>query len=422
MQFWRKRVAQRIWSMSYAAIASGLVGCSVVESTWLGTSGQGQPECATEAGSYYLARSYVTAEIRQQTNGVSLHISGPIHKADANLGFCFDVRMSGTSDDAITVNRSASGLLTSVTSNTLDKSTDIATTLVKTLFVVATQDPRDKTTSDLMRARSALNVGEDKTLLKVTYDPADVAQAGRINTRLAADFGYCLVLDGKTGGLRHEDYCKLLAKGVAGLKEVPYEEPRLHRGREFRSVDGVVYRPMIPVRLYVYARPNRLANEWRLYAFKEVEIAQLSPVLQVGVNRSSFAKHNTTLLFKDGALYDAKVEKDSELLGISLLLVDTVNLITSIPGQIIKVRISQTNNLSKLTEVNTQLIDQQIKLMQAETAHKAALAGNPNVRLPGRSGLDVAALPEQGPSRSSPACEACVFKKGSEQCTIECAQ
>jgi hypothetical protein len=154
---------------------------------------------------------------------------------------------------------------------------------------------------------------------------------------------------------------------------------------------GVLYRPNIAHKVVILRRrdPGGRAP-WTVYQTKQVDMPNISPVLAIGVDRAIFANRKTTLSFSKGVLTDVAINKGSELVGFVQIPLAVAKAIVDVPGQIVTLRLVDTQNKTALLTAQTQLI-------QAIAAYRQTTGSDPIL---GRS----APLPEERRARIRAAC------------------
>jgi hypothetical protein len=144
---------------------------------------------------------------------------------------------------------------------------------------------------------------------------------------------------------------------------------------------GVLYRPSLPHKVVVMRnlappKPGR----WRQERIFPVDMPNAAPVFSVGVDRTYFTERNTTLTFDYGVLKDVQLVKGSELNSIAEIPLRVAQAITTIPAQIVQVRINRTNNEEALIAAQAKLIatlrDFRVQKKLLETTVQGALKDN----------------------------------------------
>ena len=418
-----------------ATAAAALCGCSVMESTAIiaplgdrGDSGArdggavvqardavDDVSCRGKLGAYFLTKRLVKIRLERTGEFYALYsgrdpgktsgndaalsklstdeASGLVTVADRERGYCLEFLESQTSEDNIEVERDSAGFLKTITSDTQDKSKEIAGKVIDTVFRVITGNPNFDPTlkgtgTAFERTSDASAVTE--TLLDATYDPADPAETALINERLT-QYGFCLILEGQPP-VAVEDrqrYCNNpttyshrggshARPGAASRKPLVQEHERM--------APGIYYRPRRPYAYSVLINPDATCDtaaspdacskkykeykegKWTLREEKTIELENLSPVVAIRVDRTFFAQRKTTIKFDNGVLYDVRIRKDSELAGFVEIPLQIARSIVAIPGNIVKVRIDNTQSRTRLVAAQMLLLDQQRKHIEALSA------------------------------------------------------
>jgi hypothetical protein len=376
------------------AIALALLSCTEVVETVPLTVGPLPygPTCHSAFGAYYLPRAllHVTATAGTDTNTLD---TSPLAAsltvvADRTQPLCLDFLSLPNSQDIVTVQRDPKdpALLASISSDVTDQTPQIVTSLIQTgenLAVAARLAP----TGTTLPADTA----------DLEFDPFNWDELVTAKKALRR-FGYCLYIEGFSFNIRSRDPAHLLAAGRAWCDQanpvppaVPTDEySALPIAPEVMS-SGVLYRPNITHKVVILRRRDPGGREpWTVYQTKQVDMPNVSPVLSIGVQRAMFANRKTTLNFNKGVLTDVAINKGSELVGFVQIPLALAKAIVDVPGQIVTLRLVDTQNKTALLTAQTQLI-------QAIAAYRQTTGSNPIV---GRS----APLPEERSARIRAAC------------------
>lgn len=151
------------------------------------------------------------------------------------------------------------------------------------------------------------------------------------------------------------------------------------------SHNGVFYKPLLPYKLsFDHSIPVTVAsttNEGRktTEAVKYVNHYNLivylpneAPTVAVDVERAFFVKKVTKLSFADGVLETVQVAKPSELLASAHIPLDIVKSITSIPSEIVQLKIDYSSKNEKLYESQKKEIDAKNALIETMRKEHAA--------------------------------------------------
>lgn len=138
--------------------------------------------------------------------------------------------------------------------------------------------------------------------------------------------------------------------------------------------DGVFYKPLLPYKLSFdhtvtlastqkegqSTAETKYSNHYDLIVFLPDE----SPIVAVDVDRAFFVKKVTKLAFSDGVLESVQIAKPSELLATAHLPLDIVESITSIPSEIVQLKINYSSDNEKLYEAQKKEIDAKNALIE----------------------------------------------------------
>jgi len=372
---------------SIACLVSALLGCAIADSTLVDISATDASigvQCNSRLGSYALPKSYVHVVVVQTDAGSApqLAFTDPnfsfeiVHRPDPVLTFCLDYLASAFANDDIQVTKYktptsqasatpqvSSQFLASALVNTTDQSAQIIRALVRAAFVV--------TSGDANFGRDVKFDPNQNILADLEYDPFDVRESARVNTRLA-QLGLCLILEGFTFDTRSasvEQYCT--SPGIA--QSHPPRVAELYAAASQQPVTphtaSILYRPRQSYRLSVYKRVGSPARKsWTLGRTSTVNLENLSPVISVGLSRAMFAGRRAALIFDQGVLKTACVSKTSELEGFVTIPLEISRSVVDLPTRIMQVRINQAAK-------STELVKAETTLLQVQRAHLAVLQG-----------------------------------------------
>jgi hypothetical protein len=369
-----------------APIAAFLVatGCTTVfESGRVPVNGLA---CRTTAGAYYLPKVLVRLSVSKDSAGPGFKLDTGIPEfttvADRrHQPYCLDYLASPTAKDVIGVQVGqqghANGLLQRVTSNTEDRSKQIAINLIQTAENV--------TLSAFRKAKLGAGAGATETG-DFTFDPFDPQEMTEVNRALGR-FGFCAYIENHSfpiESISPQAWCSSPAQERyvnsynVMLATTPADPGAMN--------SGILYRANATHKLVIRRRSGR---EWALLLTKHVEMPNVSPIFSIGVERALFATRTTDLTFVDGVLQDIKVAKTSELEGFAEIPLQIAKTIANLPTEIIQLRIDDTQNASSLASA-------QIKLAQALTDLAQTSQANPQVQAPdGQRSLSLADRQQQ---------------------------
>jgi hypothetical protein len=151
-------------------------------------------------------------------------------------------------------------------------------------------------------------------------------------------------------------------------------------------IRGIYYRPRIPHLVQVYIKDNPdLLGGWKLRLSNAVEMENVAPIVQVGIDRAAFTQKKTTLVFDEGMLSRVCIYKKSELKGFIEIPLYLAQSIVALPATIVQVRIDQTNSHQAIVAAEEQLIKTQLhhlKVLRGEASAGPGTANRPQ-RVPG---------------------------------------
>lgn len=346
----------------------------------------GSPRCQSDLGAYYLSRSLLKITLdqvapaegelsneatprsyKQQASNYIPPRSGlfrlkvdAVPIADVGKGYCLDYLAKATAIDLIGVKRTEDALLVEISSLADDQSVKIAQKLIDIVFIGITGNPdyrgvlfgREVTPGTLANY-------VPKTVLEASYDPTVPMQAALLNERLR-DFGHCLIL-GEHPPQRKLDFAAYCEDPLGYLKRHKLDPATSLVQRPVKTAkvtDGIFYRPRRPYSYYILRKENaKIADSWRLAHTATVNLENDSPILVAAVDRTLFAKRQTKLTFKMGALQHISLDKSSELLGFVDVPLYLAESLVAVPAAIVRVDIDQTVAETNLLGAELQLID-----------------------------------------------------------------
>jgi hypothetical protein len=350
----------------FAAACTEVVGTMPID---VAADGPG-PVCHSTLGAYYLPRALIhfTASKDDASGSPVTGTLGPLPLAmvpDRMQPLCLDYLSLATSQDIVTVQRDPStGLLTSISSDVVDKTPHIVSSLVATAENLA------------LAARSAsLTTTNDS--LDVEFDPFSPPEMEVVKGAMRR-FGFCLYVEGYSfpaAGLDTQRMTMAAQRWCDTNGLPPYENP----AERFSALPvpletmraGVLYRPNMTHKIVIlYKKDPNGPGPWTLYQTKRLDMPNVSPVLSIGVERATFTERQTTLNFNLGVLTDVAVNKKSELVGFVSIPLTVAQAIVSLPQQLVTLRITDVNNQAAL-------LNAQNSLLQAVALYQSTVAGNP---------------------------------------------
>ena len=328
------------------------------------------PVCHSTLGAYYLPRALIHFTASKDDAGGS-PVTGTLAPApltmvpDRAQPLCLDYLSLATSQDIVTVQRDpTTGLLTSISSDVVDKTPHIVSSLVATAENLA-----------LAARAGSLTATTDRSTSNSTRSARRRWRwsKGRCGASASASMSRAILfpppgLDAPRMAMAAQRWCD--ANGLP-----PYENPM----ERFSALPvpletmraGVLYRPNMTHKIVILFKkdPNG-PGPWTLYQTKRLDMPNVSPVLSIGVERATFTERQTTLNFNLGVLTDVAVNKKSELVGFVSIPLTVAQAIVSLPQQLITLRITDINN-------QTALMNAQNSLLQAVALYQSTVAGNP---------------------------------------------
>jgi hypothetical protein len=362
----------------FACLAATLAACAMIGSEPL-TQVEGY-QCESGAGAYFLPKTLLQLDVVESGGADPIYTLKVRSRrvADPRFGFCLDYLARASGDDVVTIKKYKDAqILGEVATDALDQSRFILQTLIQTAFVVASGNPK----FPAYGADRAFRDGNELIVLKAEVDPFDAERTAEVNQTLK-DFGFCLALPGvsfEPGRQTPDAYCESPLKTIqhTGAPDLSYRhvssEGLIEKGRR-RGEGGVFYRPRLPHPVQVMVRDNPKVPKWRLGIATIVKMENVAPIINVDIDRTYFAQRKTHLKFNEGMLSNVCVKKGSELLAVSYIPLQVVQSIVALPGEILKVRINDTNNQAALVKTEKELLRvqrEQIAFLKNEAATTA---------------------------------------------------
>jgi hypothetical protein len=359
-----------------------LVACSwrVVETLPMDPGDLSSPPCDSALGYYFLPKALLSLNAQVDPSfsppAMTATLSPSITTvADRTQAFCLDYLSSPVSKDVVTVQRGDNFLLQSINSNVEDRTPQIATALIQTAENLAI---------GAARVAPLAPLPADKVDLQ--FDPfawRDLILAKQALRR----FGFCLYVEGYSFPTEGLSTAQILVAANKWCSTDPMRTPRYDNPLYSFAMapvlpalmrEGVLYRPKSTYNIVILTKTDGKSSglPWQLYQTKRVEMPNASPILSIGINRALFTKRITTVHFSDGSLTDVAVDKDSEAVGFVQIPLVAVQAIVDVPGQIIKVRLADTQSHQALVEA-------QGNLLNAIASYQAAVTQNPGTASPG---------------------------------------
>jgi hypothetical protein len=367
-----------------AALAGG--GCQMLDSNWLDTDPRAAgTTCTTNAGTYSLPRRLITVTVTgTDKSGFNLKVDATgdttaPYVADRNENYCLDFLLSPLSADRVGIQRTEDGLLRRVYTQADDKTKDIAQQLIQgAADLVSSNQAGTPGRSFATRPRFAGDA--DPVVATFMFDPFVEREAREVNIALV-EYGYCLYLDTHRDPFAPRWSQQICRDAVVGRKKgsrnpAVYAEPSMvykadpaypRSGLAIfdpRPVSaevqqrGVLYRPELTHTLVVIRKPDPGSrfSEWRPVASDKIVMPNAAPAFVLEFKRAVFVKAETDVQFHNGLIKNVTVNKPSELLAASNLVVAAAQIVTNIPKRALTIFNNRTENTIDLINTNAQLI------------------------------------------------------------------
>ncbi len=366
-----------------AALAGG---CQMLDSRWLDTDPTAAgTTCHSNAGTYHLPRRLITITVMgTDKDGFALNVDAngdttAPYVADRSETYCLDFLLSYLSADRVGIQRTEDGLLQRVYTQADDKTKDIAQQLIQgAADLVASNQAGIPGRSFATRPRFA---GDGNTVVATfQFDPFVEREAREVNTALI-EYGYCVYLDSQRDAFAPPWSQNICRDAVLGRKKTP-RNPAVYAGPSVvykadpayprsglvildpRPVPpevqqtGILYRPELTHTLVVLRKPDPGSrfSEWRSVASDKIVMPNAAPAFILEVKRAIFVKAETDVQFASGLIKNVTVNKPSELLAASNLVVAAVQIVTNIPKRALTIFNNRADNTIALINTNAQLI------------------------------------------------------------------
>lgn len=330
------------------AFAFSVAGCATVTSI----GDFAEPDALkTASGYYHLPRTILNVKVTQAgTSPATIAVSAAA-ESDPQASVLFRIEHNPLFNDVIEVKPDASGLLSYVSSDSTDKTGDIAVNLAKLIFASQTGG------SDANARSLPANGGPIGSGFSASYDPFDNQGAHPVK-RALAKANFCILvgeevqaagspnIDAACAGAPPRQPTELIAASYAGRNP------------------GIYYRRPIPLPLQIYQRtPSATSkqNPFELIWAGNEMFFDKTALYRVNVDRSAFVKKQVTLNFTAGALSGIKVDNPSEILGVTNSLVQVAQIIFAIP-------LAGFKQDKELIDAQTGLLKSQAEYINAQQA------------------------------------------------------
>lgn len=136
---------------------------------------------------------------------------------------------------------------------------------------------------------------------------------------------------------------------------------------------GIFYRPLLPYRFIMKYKSRLLPDGDREQQFETiVYLPNRAPILSFDIYRRAFVNNSYTIEFEDGVLKSIEWKKPSEAVGFLNIPIDIARAITSIPGQLLTVKVQSTQAERELLEAQKNLMEEQLNLLRKQQELEAA--------------------------------------------------
>ncbi len=295
--------------LSLFVALTAVSGCSVVTSTRLPID---QLSARTTAAYYFLPKSMIHVQLLESTDKSgkvkhALQYAETLMVPDSSELFVLDYNQSALSDDSLTIQLTAEGLLKRVETTAEDKSGEIIVKLAEVGKEAA------------KAAVYVSSVGESpKVIRDFMISPSDVC---KVNSEILGATEEKLKID---------------------LKPLVSPSPS-SRGTDDRGMSGICFRPQIPYQLS-FREGERVIEQHILL------LPDGSPRVCMAIERAAFVKKVTNLAFEKGILTEVHIDKPSEALGFMEIPVAIAKAIASVPADLIQLRINYSNKEKDLAD------------------------------------------------------------------------
>jgi len=121
--------------------------------------------------------------------------------------------------------------------------------------------------------------------------------------------------------------------------------------------EGIFYRPLLPYK-FELKEPVQLSTV--LY------LPNRSPILALDISRATFVDNHYTMKFTDGVLTSISWTKPSELEGFLSIPLDLARTVTSIPGQLLTVKVQNAQANQNALEAQAAALQAQLDILQRQ--------------------------------------------------------
>jgi hypothetical protein len=351
---WGADIVRGIFAVMLAAVASA---CSPSISSYVDhyePAGEpGLPYAKTRErdglqGTYMLPRTIFSLELKIADKVPTLHLSKTV-ETDPRGRMLYRFEPSIASHDLLEVVTDEAGLLTSISSDTHDKTGEIAVKIAELIYTVAT-----KGASGPVPAALPGDVPQT-TPFKASYDPLNPIEVAPVRRRLA-ELDHCILVGDETLAPPNSVCAKARPQAMGPIAALEAPIAYAHR------YPGIFYRRAIPTPIRIYKREpvgDKGHKEWKLLFSGNELLFNQSDLYEVKIDRYAFVKGVTTITFVNGSLQKINLNKPSEALEVVSVPVRILKLAFSIPGAALA-------KDKQLVDAETALLESQAKKISAE--------------------------------------------------------
>lgn len=293
---------------------------------------------------YALPRGVVTITAERDAAGKVTITPVARFLPDPNYRYVASLTEGPFHDDKVVL-QTTDGLLTSATSTVVDRNVDILKQVIAIITQVVQIGAADRGAGDAP-ALPALRLSFD-------VDPFDPAGVAEVNQAFRAS-GLPLTISFENPA------------SPTPLLPVPGAPASFQN----ECVFSLCFRSLRTVVL-----EGRLNG--RMVLRQELPLPDPNSLFGYDIVRDACVTNITNLTFTQGVLTKVDVDAKSEVLGCLSIPLEIARAILSVPAAALDIRITQINDDKELAQAQTQLLDAQRLLLQAQAAQAAAAAARP---------------------------------------------
>lgn len=331
--------------------------------------------CSSGLGSYTLPRTYLRAKVERVRaggkEGIVLAPLEPVRRPDNDRFYCLDHLANPFATDEVSITKATLNILDAegkptavnrptqylgiISSAVVDQTSIIIRKLIRAVAIGITKN------ANFMRADTGQQ--ERVTLAVVEFDPFDPEATARANADLRR-YGFCVALESFSFNTYQHGFGAYCNNPLRVASDLPAIAKLYRKEREAPPLParGIYYRPRAHYRALIFtnAEPD-LPGKWKLAVMQNVALENLSPVLAVKIDRSTFAQRRMALVFDQGALVNVCLYKGSEALGFMDIPLEIVRTVVTIPIATMQVRYEEAVTSTQLFQAEQKLIELQRK-------------------------------------------------------------